>query len=929
MSKQMEGQDSLLATQNREAKEPVECLGHTFESDEARRSYFLAELKKKLADQEFRDVEGFPIGSDDDILALSDPPYYTACPNPFLSDLLAESFPSGSPNLDEYKKEPFAADVREGKQDPVCMAHTYHTKVPYRAIARYILHYTKPGDIVLDAFAGTGMTALASSLCAKPDPDFKRSVETESQAAERPTPLWGERRTVLFELSPFATFLARNFNSLLDVTTFRSEAKALISQSALKYGWLYKSELKPGHLGEISFVVWVDVFRCECGAEIKFWDPPTPSRLPPRIEAMLTCASCLRKNSKRTIQQARTALFDSVLNTTITQNRQDVCFLEVRQGDSVVRRKPSAYDLALLRKIESELLPNRFPAVPMMFKGNTWGDMYRSGYHFGITHTHHFWTKRNLIVLSDLFDRARRSRFSPEMIFLCTSFAVKTGSRMHNIGLDDGALNLAGQIYNTLQIPSVCAERNLYELARGKVRDLTAVFSLPKGPRPLISTCSAGSLYGVPDEAIDYVFVDPPFGENIMYSELSFLYEAWLGVFTKRAPEAIISDAQGKDIAAYKELMARCFAELYRVLKPGRWMTLAFHNSKNAVWNIIQETLGEARFVVADVRVLDKGQATYKQMTTTGAVKQDLVISAYKPNGGLERRFELEKGTEEGVWDFVRTHLRQLPVPAAKGTDLEALAERQAFLLFDRMLAFHVQRGSSIPLSAGEFYAGLALRFPERDGMYFLPDQVADYERKRMTVREVKQLEIFVRDEVTAIQWLRQRLLDKPQSFQDLHPQFLREISGWSKHEQALELKDLLDQNFLCYGGDGDVPSQIHGYLSSNFHDLRNLPKGDPALKKKAQDRWYVPDANKAADLEKLRERSLLREFEEYRQSKVRKLRVFRLECIRAGFKRAWQQNEYQAILEVSAKIPEDVLQDDPMLLMWYTNSQMRAGRSS
>jgi hypothetical protein len=57
------------------------------------------------------------------------------------------------------------------------------------------------------------------------------------------------------------------------------------------------------------------------------------------------------------------------------------------------------------------------------------------------------------------------------------------------------------------------------------------------------------------------------------------------------------------------------------------------------------------------VRTLDKQQGSYRQVTST-AVKQDLVISAYKPNGGLEERFKLEAGTEEGVWDFIRTHLR-------------------------------------------------------------------------------------------------------------------------------------------------------------------------------------------------------------------------------------------------------------------------------
>ena len=151
-------------------------------------------------------------------------------------------------------------------------------------------------------------------------------------------------------------------------------------------------------------------------------------------------------------------------------------------------------------------------------------------------------------------------------------------------------------------------------------------------------------------------------------------------------------------------------------------------------------------------------------MTST-AVKQDLVISAYKPNGGLETRFKLTAGTEEGRWDFIRTHLRQLPVFVAKGNRAESIAERQGFMLFDRMVAFHIQRGVSVPLSAAEFYGGLNQRFIERDSMYFLPEQAAEYDRKRATVEAVEQLELIPRDEESAIRWLRQELKDKPRTF--------------------------------------------------------------------------------------------------------------------------------------------------------------------
>ena len=162
-------------------------------------------------------------------------------------------------------------------------------------------------------------------------------------------------------------------------------------------------------------------------------------------------------------------------------------------------------------------------------------------------------------------------------------------------------------------------------------------------------------------------------------------------------------------------------------------------------------------------------------------------------------------------------------------------------------------------------------------------------------------------------------------SVQELHPQFLKEIGGWQKHEKPLELADLLEQNFLCYDGKGEMPSQIHSYLSTNFKELRNLPKDDESLHAKGKDRWYVPDPNKAGDLEKLHERSLLKEFEDYRTSTQKRLKVFRLEAVRAGFKKAWQERDYARIIAVARKIPENVLQEDPKLLMWYDQAMTRS----
>ena len=159
-----------LNPQKQTEQGPVTVFGLTFKNDEERRQYFREELRRRLP--ELRKIEGFPIGEDDDIINLSDPPYYTACPNPWLNDFIAQWEDDkkqlqleGKRKAEFEVKEPYANDVSEGKNNPVYTAHPYHTKVPHPAIMRYILHYTQPGDIVFDGFAGTGMTGVAASVC--------------------------------------------------------------------------------------------------------------------------------------------------------------------------------------------------------------------------------------------------------------------------------------------------------------------------------------------------------------------------------------------------------------------------------------------------------------------------------------------------------------------------------------------------------------------------------------------------------------------------------------------------------------------------------------------------------------------------------------------------------------------------------------------
>lgn len=935
-------QQSLSLSIEKKKDGPVTCLGKTFASEEERRAYFTERLREKLP--ELRQMEGFPHGEDEDILALSDPPYYTACPNPFIGEMIAyweaeKARLQGEENEAEYRREPYTADVSEGKNDPVYNAHSYHTKVPYKAIMRYILHYTEPGDIVFDGFAGTGMTGVAAQLCgdrkAVESLGYKVLDDGTILDGDKPISKLGARRAVLNDLSPAATFIAYNYNTPVDAEAFKEEAERILAEVERECGWMYETNHTVNGVvqtdvdgkpikGRINYTVWSDVFVCpSCAEEMVFWDVAVDQEAG-KVRDTFTCPGCAAELTKRSVERAWVTTYDTALGETIRQAKQVPVLINYSVGNKRFEKRPDEADLALIKRIEESEIPYWFPKDALPEGYNTRQPMESHG----VTHVHHFYTKRNLWVLGAIWDRFKRNKNrSKAACMLAHSAANLTISKMRRFRADKKG---GGPLSGTLYISSIITPPNaILSVERNVEFVFKGLLALKNFNYSSIVSTQSSNYLGIPSNSIDYIFTDPPFGANFMYSELNFLWESWLKVFTNNRPEAIENKVQGKTLDDYRQLMTACFKEAYRVLKPGRWMTVEFSNTKASVWNAIQAALQEAGFIVANVAALDKKQGSFKAVTSTTAVKQDLVISAYKPSTEMAERLERAGGTEQSAWEFVRGHLANLPVFIGKQGEALEIKERTPRVLFDRMVTYHVQRGLPVPLSSGEFQEELYRRFPMRDGMVFLETQVAEYDKKRLLAKEFVQGSILVTDEVSAIERLRQLLLKKPQTYAELNPVFFRDIQYIAKHEKLPELSELLEQNFLQYDGTGEVPSQIHSYLSKNYKDLRGLAPDDPRLVAKAKGRWYVPDPNKQADLEKLRERALLREFEVYREEikgNKRRLRKFRTEAIRAGFKKYWSAKEYAVIVEVGDRLPDAVLREDEKLLIYYNNARNRLG---
>jgi 16S rRNA G966 N2-methylase RsmD len=902
---------------------PVECLGQTFPSEQARREHYLKLLAEKLKDPAFRKIEGFPQGTDEAILAMSDPPYYTACPNPFLEDFVRHYGKPYDPSV-KYSREPQTVDVTVGKTDALYKAHSYHTKVPHLAIVPSILHYTEPGDIVLDAFGGSGMTGVAAQWCGLAPATYRHELEMEWKKQGKPAPKWGARRAVINDLSPAATFIGANYNIPLDVEAFAKAGKQLLKELEHDIGWMYETTHTDGKTkGRIEYTVWSEVFTCpHCAGDVNFLDEALDEDTK-RVQDEFPCPHCGAELTKKKLEKLFEASVDPVSGKTLKTAKRVPSLIFYVAGGKKYSKKPDDFDRQVLGKIAALNFPATFPANRMMHAAEDqqkWGDKWRAG-SASFSHVHHLFLPRAAQAIGKLWEKANANpdrRIRAFLLYMVEQ-AIAGLSVLNRYGPTHFSQvnRILTGVYYVASQHSECSP--WYNLS-GKLDRLIKAFNEYKAGvgNTAVTTGTAAQL-GLPDNSIDYIFTDPPFGDNLAYSELNFIVEAFHQVFTHQGPEAVMSDSQQKGLHEYYRLMKSCFAEYYRVLKPGRWMTVVFSNTQAAVWNGIRTALQEAGFVIANVSALNKVQGSFNAVSNATSVKQDLVITAYKPNGGLEARFIKAGGQVDSVWDFVRTHLGYLPSVKMKGGELEFIQERDPRIIFDRMVAWFVKHDFVVPLSSQEFQSGLSQRFEPRDGMIFLPEQAAEYDKKRLQVAVAPQIEMFVSDERSAIDWLSDFLKKRPSTYSEITSEYMPIIGAAKKKGEVIpELARLLDENFIQYDGKGEVPSQIHSYLSSNHKDQRGLEKNDPALMTKAKDRWYVPDPNKAQDLEMKREKALLKEFETYKAFTGRKIKESRLEVLRAGFRAAWAAKEYQTIINIANKLPEETLQEDEKLLTLY-----------
>jgi DNA modification methylase len=809
------------------------------------------DYKKDLAEKldELKKIEGFPIGTDEDILALSQPPYYTACPNPYIKDFIEEYGKPYDEETDNYHREPFVGDVSEGKNDPIYNAHSYHTKVPHKAIMKYIEHYTDEGDIVLDGFCGTGMTGVAAQLL--------------------------NRKAILSDLSPIATFIAYNYNTSKNEIEFKQEAFNVLEEASKECNWMYETihsvNNKPAQTkGKINYVVWSDIFICPyCNEKYVYWDLAIDLKKGLELKSY-HCSNCNSLITKRESKRAFNNITDNELKKSFTQFETVPVLINYTWNEKKYQKKPDQKDIDLINDIDKTSIPYWYPTGEFI-KGDKTNEFIR----LGIQTTNQLYTKRNLYFLAKINDIIEKldKQYLKSLITAIANRNIFKGNRFvvnnHN---PQGRIN--GPKSGTFYIPSVTVEQNGVELLSYKLSTLSNLFSVKKLGDCYIQTQSISDISNIDDNTIDYIFTDPPFGHNIMYSELNIINENWLKVQTNNFKEAVVSKAQNKDLQDYNELMLLSFKEYFRVLKPSRWITIEFHNTQSAVWNGIQVAVVKAGFVIANVSILDKKSDTINQSYISGAAAKDLVISAFKPSNSFSEKFI--KQTGEGLEiSFINEFLSNLPKkPAIERTDK---------MLYSKMLAYYIQRGYEINYDAKSFYKMLKENFVQEDGFWFTTKQIDSYMeyKKQMKLEGMDDIKsgsslLFVSDEKSALVWL-YNFLSEPKTFSEISVAFnqLANIEG----DEIPELKEILEQNFITEDG------------------KYRRPQGETEYN----------------TITEKRQRNLKREFETLlveAQTQKGKIKLVRKEALVYGFELCYKEKRFTDILSVAKKLDKNILEN-------------------
>ncbi len=415
----------------------------------------------------------------------------------------------------------------------------YWGKKPHNIFRKYIETYTEKDEIVLDAFAGSGITPIEA--------------------------IQVNRKAVAIDLNPISTFIIEITAKPLDHSKFKKYYKEILSkltQKEKELGIFITQCIKCKNKARVIGIHWDGknpiLIRYECGCA-----KGNQSKEPDEFDIEI-----IEKSEKLKIpywypqnEFPKTSFFKSVrkgignnyykLWTNRTLYLLSFLYNEIESIDDQEIKKFFKFTFISMIHLATIMVSARRPKSKRPDSGS-WG---RPAFILPKRHM-----EQNPVIL---FQRAVEDRQG----------IIKAKESSDKL--------LAGKIK---------IAKTFNELKDEK-----------KDKNLLILTLDALDLSKkISENSIDYVLTDPPYGGLIQYFSLSSIWAIWLQHNDPKFEipyDDEITIEHKKDFERYHNLLTKALREIYKVLKPRHYLTLTFHNREINVWNSVIKAGAYSGFV--------------------------------------------------------------------------------------------------------------------------------------------------------------------------------------------------------------------------------------------------------------------------------------------------------------------------------------------
>lgn len=515
-------------------------------------------------------------------------------------------------------------------------AFSYPTKISPESIAVYIASITKPGDVVLDTFSGSGSTGIAALLCEKPT-ERMLSIARELDVS----PVWGARNAIGYEIGTYGEFAAKTITNRLKEKDFKQSVNGFVKKAEEQLGKYYRAMDPNGKEGCIRHVIWSEIMICgNCRKEVSYFEVGVEKN-PVKFNKSIKCPHCGKVSNIDEMEFAVEEYFDSILGQTRKRKKRIPAWIYGSTEGKNWDREARQDDIKLIEDIEID-------ASTITPKKIKWGELHRNGYHYGIDYLHQFYTKRNFAVMNWLWEMTNdyEGKIRDALRLMLLSYNASNCTLMTRVVAKKASKDfvLTGAQSGVLYISKLPVEKNILLGLMRKSKPIADAYGLLQDCKGCFEIRNQSSQHLIEDdESIDMVFTDPPFGDFIPYAEVNQINELWLDNVTNREDEIIISESQDKSLDDYKKMLTEVFSEIQRVMKPTASAVVVFHAAKAEIWQAFEYAVRSSLLEVQQTNILNKEQASFKQVVSNDSVQGDPMLLLRKTSF---RRTELDENRD-------------------------------------------------------------------------------------------------------------------------------------------------------------------------------------------------------------------------------------------------------------------------------------------